>query len=346
MSIQRRWREEFGRLKEYVTANPEIYIDPREVSIPRHLRDAFYERFDATRSAVVDERYNDLTIDVNALRSGYVEAEKDVTDLLGLDRIDIPMDLSSFLHDPKGGLVRVLYNRLFELVQGKMNEEEFERLAALDIGITAGDLFRLGYEPWAALSLIRLLDPDRAYGVQLDEDYEPVICELKEIAFGRQFHHPAKRIPECILHSRRLDRNVAVKMPLAREVHSFYIPFEPPVKPKKRTGDTSFALDSRVMFLSVVPDLKKIPVFADIHARTITSPDLMVEFLSAREAADREAMDDVKKRAQIMKPKLGTCIVMIDPDPDAAVRPPEENIETVAVGFDPSKLEAIVDRLA
>lgn len=56
------------------------------------------------------------------------------------------------------------------------------------------------------------------------------------------------RIPEFILHSKKLDRNVAVKMPLALEVETYYIPFEPPVKPKKRTGDTSYALDSRMMF--------------------------------------------------------------------------------------------------
>jgi len=346
VSVQSEWREKYGLLKKYTDANPEINIDTCEVSIPKHLRDTFYEKFDAIRESVVASRLGALPINVDILRSSYTQIEKEVTDLLGLDRIDIPMDLLSFLHDPKNGLVRVLYNRLFELVQGKINEDDFEQLAGVDIDVIAADLFRLGYEPWAALVLISLFEPDKAYGVELDEDYEPFVCELKEIAFGRQFHHMAKRIPEFILHSKKLNKNIAVKMPLAREVNTFYIPFEPPVKPKKRTGDTSYVLDTRTMFLAVVPDLKKIPVFADIHARTIKSPDLTVEFVTQQEAVDSGVLDEVKRRVEIMKPKFGGCLVVIDPDQDTEMNTSAESIETIAAGFDPSKLQTIIDKLA
>lgn len=346
MSADSQWREKYGWLKEYTEAHPEIHIDTCEVSIPGHLRDGFYERFDAVRNAIVESRLDALPVSVDTLRGSYIQAEKEVTALLGLDRIDIPVDLLSFLHDPKAGLVRVLYNRLFELVQGKLDQEVFERMAQADIDAVAGEFFRLGYETWAALALILLLEPDKAYGVALDEEFEPFVCELKEIAFGRQFHHVAKRIPEFILHSKKLDRNVAVKMPLVREVETYYIPFEQPVKPKKRTGDTSYVLDARMMFLSAVPDLGKIPVFADIHTRTIKGPDLTIEFMTPGESQDPESLEAVKNRVGIMQPNLGGCVVLIDPDREPVAAGLAENVEVIAAGFDPARLKPIIDRLS
>ena len=346
MSIQPQWKQKNDILKDYIAANPEIYIDVSEISIPEHLRDEFYKHFDNVRNAVVEEYYGSLSLEVDALRRNYVQSEKELTELLGLKRIELPVDLSSFLHNPKEGLVRALYNRLFEMVQGKITVDDFNRMADIDLTATVAEMFRLGYESWAALTMIRLLEPDRAFGVELNEDYEPFVVELGEIAFGRQFHNPAKRVPEFILHSKKLDRHIAVKMPLAREVDAYYIPYEPPVKPKKQTGDTSYVLDSRVMFLSVIPDLKKIPVFADIHARTIESPDLTVEFLTKQDLANPDEIVQVQKRVKIMKPRLGGSIVVMNPEPELDIVKPTGNIDTFAVGLDPLKLQPVIDKLA
>ena len=244
MSIQPQWKQKYDVLKNYIKTNPEIHIDMSEVSIPEHLRDKFYILFDDVRNAVIEAHYDSLPLELDTLCGNYIQSEKSLTELLGLERFEVPKDLSSFLHNPKEGLARVLYNRLFEVVQGKITTDDFDRIANSELTPTSEELFRLGYESWAALTLIRLLEPDRAFGVELDEDYEPFVVELEEIAFGRQFHHPAKRIPEFILHSKKLDRHVAVKMPLAREMDNYTI------KSKKHTGDTSYVLDSRVMFLS------------------------------------------------------------------------------------------------
>jgi hypothetical protein len=346
MSIQPQWKQKNDILKDYVAANPEIHIDVSEISIPEHLRDEFYKHFDDVRNAVVEEYYGSLPPEMDDLRRNYIQSEKELTELLGLERIELPVDLSSFLHNPKEGLARGLYNRLFEMVQGKITVDDFNRMADSDLTATAAEMFRLGYESWAALTLIRLLEPDGAFGVQLNKDYEPFVVKLEEIAFGRQFHDPAKRIPEFILHSKKLDRHIAIKMPLAIEVDTYYIPYEPPVKPKKRTGDTSYALDSRVMFLSIVPDLKQIPVFADIHARTIKSPDLTVEFLTEQDLANPDAIVQVQKRVEIMKPRLGGSIVVMNPEPESDIVKPTGNIDTFAVGLDPLKLQPIIDKLA
>jgi hypothetical protein len=340
MNSQPQWKRKYEVLQDFAAANPEIHIDRSEISIPEHLRDEYYQHFDDVRNAIVEARYGSLPPEVDALRRNYVQSEKELTELIGLERIELPVDLSSFLHSPKEGLARGLYNRLFEMVQGKITVDDFERMADSDLTATAEGLFRLGYESWAALTLIRLLEPDRAFGVELDENDEPFVVELEEIAFGRQFHHTAKRIPEFILHSRILDRHIAVKMPLTSEVDSYCI------KSKKHTGDTSYVLDSRVMFLSIVPDLKKIPVFADIRARTIQGPDLMIEFLAELDLANEDVMVQVQKRVEMMKPRLGGSIVVMDPEPDSDMVKPAGNIDALSVGLDPLKLQLVIDKLA
>jgi hypothetical protein len=340
MTIQPQWKQKYDVLQDYVAANPEIHIDMSEISIPEHLRDTFYKHFDDVRNAVVEARYGSLPPEVDALRRNYIQSEKELTELMGLELIKLPVDLLSFLHNPKAGLARGLYNRLFEMVQGKITTDDFERMADSDLTATAEGLFQLGYESWAGLTLIRLLEPDGAFGVELNENYEPFVVTLEEIAFGRQFHHTAKRIPEFILHSKKLDRHIAVKMPLAREVDNYHI------KSKKHTGDTSYVLDSRVMFLAIVRDLEQIPVFADVHARTIKGPDLMVEFLTEQDLSNEDVIVQVQRRVEMMKPRLGSSVVVMNPKPDSDIVKPAGNIDTFSVGLDPLKLQPIIDKLA
>jgi hypothetical protein len=340
------WRQEYRALKDFVGEHPEIRIDSNEISIPQERRDEFYRRFDSIRGTLVKERLPGLPGKIQTLCRSFIQVEKDVLEQLRLERVVIPVDLSSFLHNPKDGLARILYNRLFDLIQGKTTVDAFEALADSELSASACDLFRLGYEPWASLTLVKLLEPDESYFVDLDEEYRPFLCELKEIAFGRQAHHPWLRIPEFVLHSRRIDKYIAVKVAVAREVEGYYIPYEPPVKSRKRTGDTSGVLDSRVMLLSLMPSAREIPIIADLNARKISNPDLMVEFLTMREAGDADVLAQVRNRMNAVRPKRGACLVVIDPGRKRKIEKPAADIDAVAAGFNASRLRAVVDKLA
>jgi len=347
MNIKSQWKQKYELLKEYVKSNPEICIDANEVSIPEHLRDHFYERFDDIRNAFIDPVYSSLPFEMDALCKKYIQAEKEVIKRLGLARIDLPVDLSSFLHDPKNGMQRWLYNRLFELIQGKITEDDFERMAGFDLSATAEGMFRMGYESWAFFTIVLLLEPDEAFAVELNEDNEPVPVDLREIALGRQSHDSTKRIPEFIIHSKRLDKYIAFKTPLAREVDAYYIPYQVPKKMMRdNTGDTSSVLDSRVIFLSVLTDLKNIPVVIEMHIGKINSPDLIVEFLTRQNMSDPDAIRQVQNRTEIMKPELGSSIVIINPDREAESTTPKGDIDTFAAGLDALKLQPIIDKLA
>jgi hypothetical protein len=340
------WKHKYGSLKDYISSNPEIRIDRYEVCIPEDLRDRFYEYFDSIRRAIIESWNSSYYFDVYSLSKNYRESENKLSEILGLN-IELPLDLSSFLRNPKEGLMRLIYNRLFELVQGKIPEDDFERIAEDDLAVDATAMFRIGYETWAALALIILLEPDELLGVALDDENKLLVAGIGEIAFGRQFHHPAKRIPEFILHSKKLDGYIAFKMPLAREVNSYYLPIEIPTQRllRNRNGDSSSVLDHRMIFLSVVPDLKRTPVYADIHERTINGPDLSIEFLMEQDLLDSEIIGQVQNRVEIMKPRLGGAIVLMDPKSRAESYTTKENIDTFSVGFEPSRLRPIIDKL-
>ncbi len=338
-------RTEYKILNDFISNHSEIIINKNEIAIPQWLRDEFYRRFDDVRRAIVEEHYPDLPVDVAALCDNYIRIEKEIMDRLGLERICAPMDLFSFLHNPKDGLIRAVYTRLFDLLQGKITAEDFERQAEQDLRSAAADLFRLGYEMWAALAFIKLLDPDRGFFVDLDPDYKPILADLKEIAFGRQAHHPTIRIPEFAIHSRRLDRYVAVKMALAKEVQTFVVPFTPPVRPKKKTGDTSSALDSRVMLLYFRATPDDIPMVAEIYERKLTSPDLLIEFMTESEFSDPAALDEVKQHLNALRPKLGMSLFLIGAGGGVKAENIADNIQTISAGFDSSKMEPVLEQL-
>jgi hypothetical protein len=343
MTVEQHWKQEYQALNLFIAAHPEIVITASEVSIPETLRDEFYRRFDGIRRTVVDDRYPVLPPEIDMLCENYQRIEKEIKEVLSLDEILMPVDLLSFLRNPKEGLIRTVYGSLFDLLQGKISEEEFERAIEGDLGFVAANLYRLGYERWSMLALFKLLDPDEAFLVDLDDDYEVVLKELKSICFGRQAHHPTMRIPEFVLHSRKLGKYVAVKVPLAREIETYVVQFRPPVRPRKKTGDSSTVLDPRALFLYFIATPEDIPLVADIYEGTRTSPDWIIEYMSVEDLQNWELMDLVRQHSEIMNPKGGTGMVLIGPCNETAMNAIPENIFAVSAGFDQSRLQCLID---
>ena len=151
MTKPNNWKREYQALRDYIGAHPEIVLKPNEVSIPKDLRDKFYLHFDGVRKAVVENCFSKLPPEIELLCDNYIRIEKEIKTLLHLDGIIMPLDLSSFLHNPQKGLIRVIYNRMFDLLQGKIGEDAFEKLAESGLRRGAADLFRLGYEWWAGI---------------------------------------------------------------------------------------------------------------------------------------------------------------------------------------------------
>ena len=340
------WQQAYERILDFTESRPEIILDKSGVSIPHDTRDEFYRHFDAVREAFVESHYPALPEDVGILSESYLQVEKEVSQLLKLDGISMPIDLFSFLHSPKNGLMRALYNRLFDLLQGKITPETFAHQAAGELNASAADLMRLGYETWVALTFVKLLEPDMAFKVDLDSEDKTIPTELKDISFGRQTPHLTLRLPEFIVHSKRINKYIAIKLQLATEIATYSTTYLQPSGKRRRTGDTSFALDSRVMLISVMTKPEEIPITADLEKQAVSKPDLVIECLGANELGDPSALEQVKYRHDVFQPTLGTYL--ISRDTMRAVNLPDhcEGIYPLAAGFDPSKLQSIISRLA
>lgn len=340
-----KWKQDCDLLRKYIADHSEILINSSEVSIPQAHRDEFYRQFDQLRLDFVDDHSAAISVDFNSLSENYLKIKEEIIELLKLESIDMPVDLFSFMHTPREGLMRILYNKTFDLLQGKTGIEEFEAQAVCDLQAVASELYRLGYEQWAGLAIIKLLEPDEAFLVDLDDDYKPFLTELKSISFGRQAHHPTMRIPEFVLRSRKLNKYVAVKMVLANELEGYAAPFKPAVRPRKKTGDTSFALDTRIMFLSFMNSPKDIPVIADIYDLKLTNPDWMMEFAAVNEFDDPDSLDQVNRHLEAMKPKLGSCLILVGSGKELLSEEMPEKIRVIAPGFDQAMLQTVVDAL-
>jgi hypothetical protein len=340
------WNSHYDFLNNYIINHSEITINKDEISIPIEVRDEFCRLFDNTRKAVADNLFSTLPVDVEQLSVQYIKLEKEILELLHLDSIAMPVDLSTFLHNPKDGMVRVLYSGLFDLLQKKITLDIFEENARSDFQTVSTNLYHLGYEYWAALSFIKLLEPEKAFRVDLDYDDKPFLTELKSIAFGGQAHHATIRVPEFVIYSRKVEKYLAFKMALAREIASYKPLYIPPRRPTRPTGDTSMSMDSRSMIISILSDPEKIPILAEVYDQKITSPDIVIEFATSYEAADRDTLGCIQQRLDILQPKMGVCLLVMDLNQKNEQANLSDSISSFEIGLNESHLDSVAALLA
>ena len=346
MTVSTDWKKEYARLREYIAANAEIVITKNEISIPQPVRDEFYRIFDDIRGAVAAKHLDALPVKARTLSERYTSIEKEAAKLLGVEKIGMPVDLDVFLHKPEEGLIRAVYNCLFNLIQGKIDEAEFERLAEESASAYVNELFRLGYERWAGLELIKLLEPEEAFFVGIDEDLKPCLGELETVSFGSQCHHPTMRIPEFVVRSRRFNSLVAVKMSVSMEIDEYLVHIRLPGRPKRRTGDTSLALDSRAFLLSFIKSEKDIPVYADIYEGNRTPPDWLVEFVNMdARGGYEENFSRIQRHMEILNPKFGCALIAPADDFETDSEMIPENVRLVSLGFDTAKLDGAIESM-
>jgi hypothetical protein len=334
------WRDAYTELQDFIAANPQIGIEKSSVSIPADVRGEFYRLFDTVTKTFVEERYSPLPVEAEALSTAYNKLAKEMIELLCLDGISMPTSLDSFLHSPTDGLMRTLFDSLFDLLQGKVDFETFERVALKKLDASVIDLSRWGYEIWVALSLVRLLEPDQAFQIVLDSEERTVLKELESISIGHQFPHPTLRLPEFVVHSHRNGKYVSVKFELATEMSTYTTASKPERKQAmQNAGDTSNALGHRILVMSTAERPEDSAILADLKARRIFPPDVVVEC----QEQDGATLDGMKRYHDILQPRRGTYVVFRETVPEMSLQPPNENIHPLTGGFDRFRLQPIIE---
>jgi len=113
------WQKAYSGLKEYIAGNPKIEIGKNVIAIPGDVRPEFYRVFDTVRVAFLKEKFQTLLDEAIPLSKNYAEVGQEVTKSLGLADIKVSASLNWFLNDPVNGLIRLLFDPLFNLLKGK-----------------------------------------------------------------------------------------------------------------------------------------------------------------------------------------------------------------------------------
>lgn len=354
-----RWRQAYTKLEDFVTENCEIKIDKDVIAVPERLRVEFYRLFDASRATFIEENFSSLLSKSGALSERYTKVEEEVSNLLTLADVSMPVALHRFLHDSKNQLIRGLFDPLFNLLRGKTSVEAFEEEASRSIENSFKELYRLGYEKWIILSLVKLLESSKSFHIPLrqpafkeiikrlptSEELVPLPEESNRLSFEHQMM-PILIVPDFIVYSAKIDKYVAVRSEFKqamwiaaninekREWYTFDFIIEKNGPVDLKPGLIVY-IDDSPGDLALIADSNK-----------VLRPDLIVEYMEPEDWHEEDRLEKVKLRYNALKPKLGTYLVSREPVPEHVPEKLEADIHLLTVGFDQSKLDPIINALA
>lgn len=376
------WQKRYAELTDFVAKNPTIEIEKHVVSIPKDLRPEFYKLFDRPRIELVEENFPDLINEARTLSENYIKTEQEAIKLLRLEGITLSTpDLRKFLEDPIGGMISRLFHSLFDLLKGRVDTETFEERALVDVEATYNSMYQSGYRMWVVLSLVEMLDADRAFRLFLQSlspeeevklDANPASMESvppPQESNRLSFEHKEVNlltVPDFIIHSAKLNRYIALRSGLDQAVT------KAPDASEKREWlplDSMRALGPDLTLIYLADNPEEISLVADKY--NICRPDIILACMTQKDWYEGEKLGKVKLHHSILKPRLGTFIVsreLVPEQADKEVEPEqvsdestlveerksipqkelgeqEPGIYMLTVGFDQSKLEPIIKTL-
>ena len=361
-----KWNEAYAELQSFITANPSIKISASITSIPGDVRPEFYRLFDKVRIAYVEGEFPALLREAKTLSENYTKTRQAVMELLQLESITSLNFLDRFLSDPLDELYRGLLDPLFDLLKGKIDLAAFESQGSASIETTFGNLHRLGYSKWLALSLVKLLEADKLFAgvppeTKMDGHGDPLHNrmpvdtpqETKKLTFDHgPDDFPAFIMPHIIVHSAKLDRYVSIRSEFRSASYTAANISEKREWHNINAISNEFRLATRnpSLLIYIDDELDDLALVADNEV--ICRPDLVVEY---RELKDWDEKKDVLARRtglyDVINPGLGRYIVsqepvseealkMLTPDPEPEPETEPTADELPAEGIVPGELEA------
>lgn len=331
------WRKAYDELSDYIDKHPNIEIGMNVVAISEDVRPEFYRLFDTVRVNFIKDEFPASLEKGYALSKSFAEVKGDVTDSLGLEGINVRASVNWFLVDPVDGLMRLLFDPLFDLLKGKIDLAIFERISAQEVEEAFKDFFRDGYQRWVTLELVALLTPDKNYHVQeadyhtntsmiegvqghgLREEAVPLAKEAKSVSFETRLLSSFV-VPRVLVHSARLGRYAAMHSDFndahctARLVsqNQEWLNIKDLKKkfgPSKLWPDLAIYTGEELGDMALVADYSR-----------VARPDIIVEVMEEKDWFERGELELVKRHYHALQPKLGSFVVCREPVSEAALR--------------------------
>jgi len=359
------WQVRYAELKEYIAGKPKINISSNIIAIPGDLRPEFYRLFDTVRVAFLRESFPVQLNEAEALSKNFTKTEEEVTKLPGLADISLSASLNWFLREPTNGLMRGLFDSLFDLLKKKIDVDIFELAASRNIEKSFTNLYHSGYERWVVLSLVKLLALDKIFEVpiaEVEEDgaqaeadttpgaHEDVVSkpvETKSLSLIPGAMVPFV-VPDFIVHSASVNRYVSLRSGMlsatwrARVVSDNREWYDR----SSLTRDYGEAVKWPALMVYASDELGDLALVAD-HKR-VCRPDIIIECMEQKDWYQAGELERVRLNHAMLKPKMGTYVVSLESAPEAVSAEPEEQesgIHILTVGYDQSQLAPIIDAL-
>ncbi len=391
------WRRAYGELKDYINRNTGIEIDKSAIVIPDDVRPDFYRLFSNVCVSFGKDNIPALLEKTYELSRQWGRVSQSVMEDLKLESIDADASTKWFLLDPNDCLMRELFDTLFDLLKCKIDLGAFEQNATSVLEDRFTKLYRDGYKCWAIVSLLKLLSADKVYHIpRSDFDHDPTLyqelprgsreedtpdtVETNKISLEHN-HMFSFMVPKVLVNSTRLglfaalgsDFNFNEARWRARKLGPGKEWYK--VSEIKREFGTGNIWPDLAIYTGA--NLKELVVIADYFQ--MARPDIIVEFREGKNWYEKEKLDIVRRNYNVLKPRLGSFVVCLEPVPEIAVKELEDkpvmqrvdtgatheaaqpalqsvtreavtetpaqpsfNIRLLSVGYDLSKLEPIV----
>jgi hypothetical protein len=361
-----KFHEAYGKLTDFVVKHPEIEIGDSVTSIPESVRPDFYGFFNEARNAFVREKFPTHLAKAQTLKDNYDRVLEDDCGWLSLEEPPTVNPLLRFLRDPKDCLARELFDPLFDLLKGRKNIDEMGEIASPRIEELFAYVFRGGYEKWAVLSLLNLLEVDSAFRINVrnlnpGERTKPAAqAPMEEVPNPQEstrflFSQPRNAIfavPDFIAHSSKLNRFIGIRSEF-REASYNAINASPDREWSGVDRDLLMLLAKGLTLIYVSEKAGEIALVADVAK--FSRPDLVLWCVDSQNINQREAMTVMEGVDIRLKPSKGSYLVKNSEwiesakpnETDSQARAGEEasGIHVLTVGYDEHKLLPVVEAL-
>lgn len=352
------WHKTYQDLETFIKEHPEVEIKEDLVSIDEKVRPAFYKLFNNVRASFLAENYSAWLDDAEFLSTKYMKVEDDLFERLHLKDVLMPLELRRSLSDPMKQVVRELFDPLFELLQEKIELEEFEEKAIENTNGAFRGLYQKGYIKWFVLSLIKELDPEKIYEVPIPQPSSKEIIKHRK-GFRQTIPFPEATnvlgfevgrrdillVPDFIVRSGLLQKYVGFRTEIGKAV------WEATYHSDKREWfsigsiiqDYGIADLSPDLLLYVADNQEDVSLVAD--SEKFCRPDMMIEFLDQLEVREDDWVGHLKRIRlyhDILKPAKGTCIISKNPLPENLKQKLDENIHIIHFGFNNLKWDTVL----
>lgn len=357
------FHEAYGKLTNFVKTHPEIEIGESVTSIPEEVRPDFYGLFNATRDAFVREKFPSHLSRAQVLQKEYDKAVEDASGWLSLEDPPTVNPLRRFLNDPKDSLTRELFDPLFDLLKGRKTVDEIETAVSPGVNELFTAVFRGGYEKWAVLGLLSLLQVEGSLRVDVrslnpGERTKPAAqAPLDEVpgpqeATGLFFSQPRNAIfavPDFLAYSPRLSRFIGIRSEF-QEASYNALNASPGREWDAVDAGLLILLAKGLTLIYLSEKAEEIALVADVAK--FCRPDMILWCVDTQSMNQYEVASVMESAGRRLKPSIGSYIIANDEwaeskEADLQRQTDEDASGThvLNVGYDRQKLLPIVEAL-